>query len=162
MDTKQQETQDLYNALTEPDETGVVQEMQMKQYEQTDGVSMISLFSSNKPVHDVMYFLAKNNVPFRICLGAYKGEVETSFCIPTMCMLTVLSAPWILEGQESVMHVRSIQNTLENHVQFEYLNLKNTLRFQYQGQLKLVDKAEALASEGYTYDPTGLTYSIIV
>lgn len=157
------ETQDLYNEITDPTKLEVaLQALIQRHYKPTDGVSMVSVFSSTKPVHDVMYFLAQNNIPFRICLGSYKGVVETSFCIPTMMMPIINEAKWILDGQESVMHVRSVQGTLENHVEFEYLRLENQLRFQYQGKLALASKADALAADGYTYDPSGLTYSVIV
>ena len=139
-----------------------VLDVQQKMYEPTQGVTMVSIFSSFAPVEKVMYFLAENNIPFRVVLGSYQGAIETSFAIPTILFPQVLAAGWILDGQVCVMHTRTIQSSKESIVHFEYMqNQDVSSRFVYMGNMHIVPKNVALAEEGYTFDPVSMLYSII-
>ena len=139
-----------------------VLDVQAKMYDPTQGVTMVSIFSSYAPVEKVMYFLAENNIPFRVVLGSYKGAIETSFAIPTILFPQVLTEGWILDGQVCVMHTRTIHNSKESIVHFEYMNNQDaSSRFVYMGNMHIVPKNVALAEEGYTFDPVSMLYSII-
>ena len=135
---------------------------QIKAYEPTQGVSMVTIFSSYAPTEQVMYFLAENNIPFRVVLGSYQGDIETSFAIPTSLFPVVLAARWLTDRQICVMHIRSIQNTNERITHFEYLaEQDDAKRFEFMGNMEVVSKQVALAETGYTYDPVSQMYSII-
>ena len=62
----------------------------------------VMVFASNTAVHEVMYVLLNNNIPFKVMLGMYKGEREVSFTVPREHLETIVNLG-LLDGQESIL-----------------------------------------------------------
>lgn len=110
------------------------------------------IFASDREVHEVMYFLANNDLQFKVLLGSYKGQRETSFIVEAEAYVLLREAG-LLDEQESILFVGQLipgQRGRSAHM----LDL-DTLEFTLLGNLVPVPRIIAERADGYSYDPTG-------
>jgi hypothetical protein len=108
-------------------------------------------------VHDVMYFLTDNNIPFKVMLGSYKGQRETSFTIPHDRLNDVILSG-LLDEQESILVLSAFNGRNERRA---IIVMRDTQEEIDAGVLKHVSRSEAEASDGWTFDPLGENWFII-
>ena len=60
------------------------------------------------PVEETMRLLSEAKVPFKVMLGSYKGEYETSFITPFQYLLQVIELG-LLDEQECIMTLSNMQ-----------------------------------------------------
>ena len=107
--------------------------------------------------HDVMYFLIDNNIPFQIILGSYKGQRETSYCIPHDRLPDVIGSG-LVDDQESILILGAVNGLGERPASLLMSNADEPVPY---GTLVEAPRSEAEASEGWSYSIMAQAWFII-
>lgn len=111
------------------------------------------------PPEKTMQFLLDNNIDFQVILGSYKGEPETSFCIPFNRFADV-GLSGLIDEQESVLFLGPIaQHDGSRPAYFLYSEATEPVSV---GNLVQVDRSTAEASDGYSYSLMAKAFFTIV
>lgn len=113
-----------------------------------NGSFVIFAAQPNLP-HDVMQFFIENEIQFKVLLGSYNGERETSYCVPEKFLPQIIQAG-LLSEQESVLVLGQFQATGYREATIVFLNGQDA---EKAGFFINVPKEEALHSVGWSFDP---------
>lgn len=127
-----------------------------RQINETPYAYAIFAAQPNQP-HDVMRFLLDNNIDFQIILGMWKGQPETSYCIP-FARLADVALSGLIDAQESVL-VLGPYNPRET--QKAYLLTQDAAEPVPYGDLIQVTRAEAEASESWSYSLMAKSFHVV-
>lgn len=118
----------------------------------------LAIFASvANPVHEVMYFLLDNNIPFKVTLGSYKGVRETSFVVQHSDLETISKAG-LLDGEESVLLLGKLLGTGRRQAVLEFRDGSPSVVIGFfHGSTRL----NAEQSDGYSYCPVTRTYYVV-
>lgn len=113
--------------------------------------SFVIFAAQPNAVHDVMSFLVENKIPFKVLLGSYNGERETSYCVPAEHFDTVIQAGLVAE-QESILVLGHFNSSGLRKAEIVFLNGQET---ESVGFFVNVEREEAFNQAGWTFDPMG-------
>ena len=113
-------------------------------------VHTLAKFTHTVDVHRVMQRMQGE---MKICVGAYKGALETSFIMTERDFASFIEAGEYMQNQESVLLVEDGHKG-EMYASLWYLNrgLRDGEHVSL-GLLKSVDKSVALVQDAWTYRP---------
>ena len=112
--------------------------------------AMYVVFSSNYP-SAVITLLQDKSVNFKELTGMYKGEEEESFLVAMDDFGTVIESG-LLDGQESIL-VLGAQTMRGGYRKASIVYHPGDKPPVEAGYLVPVDREEAIAGDGWTYDP---------
>ena len=120
----------------------------------TSGTHMI--FSSVKnPAEVVMTKLVEAKIAFKVLLGSYKTQRETSYLIGAEHLETIF-ASGLIEDEESILVLGNAQknNKREAFLVFNTQDDSGNSGIQHLGLLDVLSHEEAATADAWSYDPT--------
>lgn len=123
---------------------------------QTGAVAIF--FSSFEASEVVMRKLSEGDIRFKVLLGRYDMQYETSYTIPAE-HLEWLIASTLVDGQESLM-LLNLQG--EGFLMYNQFDANGELRIERLGEIITISKDDALQRAAFTFDPEdGLYYGTV-
>ena len=113
---------------------------------------------NNFSIHEVLDVFRQEERTVVSLLGAYKGQTESAFLCEWDCLATIDNEGY-LEGQECILILGPVKGTGRRDAVFGYGKEEKLV---YVGELAQVNPADALLSDGFTYDPQRQIYFGIV
>lgn len=127
-------------------------------WSQTSAEKMV--FSSFMTSTEVMERLVEKGITFKVLLGSYKGERETSYETPFSDFVQVMQSG-ILDGQESILLIGGNSGT-DAVLLFNKFNADGSLNIERLGELTVLDPAVLKDYKAWSYDPAaGLYYGTV-
>jgi len=107
------------------------------------------IFSSLEVPHLVMKTLTEAGVGYRVVLGKYENEYETSYMIDPAKVRWLLSSG-LVDGQESLLF---LSDSKQVYLVYNQLRADGTLRIEALGESVQLKQEELVQHKGWTYDP---------
>lgn len=114
-----------------------------------NGAFVIFAAQPNEP-HVVMSFMVENSIPFKVLLGSYKNERETSYCVPQDQFQRILDAGIVTE-QESILVLGHFESSGLRKAEIVYLS--NDRESEPAGYFVNVGRDKVPSLDGWTFDP---------
>lgn len=114
-----------------------------------NGSFVIFAAQPNQP-EVVMSFMVENLIKFKVLLGSYKNERETSYCVPADEFAKIVEAG-IVDEQESILVLGPFNGNGLRKAEIVYLAEEG--KTEPAGFFSVVSREQALSGEGWTFDP---------
>lgn len=126
--------------------------------DKTSGTHVI-FASVGTPTEAVMSYLAAQKIQFKVLLGSYKAQRETSFLIGIQ-YLEKLFASGLIQNEESILVTGNAQKTgvREAFLVFNELDETGNSPIVHLGFLDVLKDSEVESVDAWSFDPTQSLY----
>ena len=127
-----------------------------KVLQDTQAVAVI--FSSFDATEQAMRMLAEAEIKFKVMLGKYNNEYETSYAIPAANLAWLISSG-LVDGQERLFLVTETEGAF---CMYNQLDSNGQIRIEEAGNIACISKEDAATAPAFTFDPEeGLYYGTV-